>query len=160
MAISIGTTLQPLEEAISAESLRDKSKFRKIRSAKAAYVFQEHRLSLAVRSDHQVVETQGKLDDRVEPGEGPVTRPHFFDENAAVARPKQMDHASGQDRLREPVRRLFDGLLLVLNDTNQFARFVQIILGWSHSAPKIAEATIIGKALRFRAHRFNQYCDK
>ena len=61
----------------------------------SADVLQKHRLPLAVGTHHEIVKAQRQLDDGVESGEGTVARPHFLDQNPAVARAEQMHHAPG-----------------------------------------------------------------
>src|SRR5437762_6357645 len=52
----------------------------------AGNIFQEHRLPLAVRANDGIVKGEREFDNRVEAGEGTVTRPHLFHEDSAVAR--------------------------------------------------------------------------
>ena len=97
-----------------------------------ADILQEHRLPLAVRADDQVMKAQRQLDDRIEAGERAVARPHFLDQNPAVARAEQMDHAPGQNRFREPIGRLLNGRLLLLYDGEQFTAFLQVPRSRTH----------------------------
>src|SRR5688572_7337348 len=55
---------------------------------KAADVFQEHRLTLPVWPDDEVVKAKGKFNDRIEPRKRTITRPHFLHKNPAVTRSK------------------------------------------------------------------------
>src|SRR5438128_1996113 len=57
----------------------------------AGNIFQEHRLPLSIGAHDKVMKTQRKLDDGIEAGERAVARPHFLDENAAVARTEKMN---------------------------------------------------------------------
>src|SRR5262249_54116958 len=100
-------------------------------------IFKEHRLTLAIRPDDEIVETQGKFDDGIEAGERPVARPHLLDEDAAVTRAEQVHHASGQDRRSKPVRRLLDGRLLAFDRGEQFAAVMEVIGAWAHRASSL-----------------------
>ena len=71
--------------------------------SKAAHVLEEHRLPLPIRADDEIVEAERQLDDRIEPRERAVARPHLLDHDAAVAGAEDVHHASGEDRLGEPV---------------------------------------------------------
>ena len=51
----MGTMLQPLEEITNAESLRRKHKVAQDSFGQAADIFQKHRLSLAIGTDHKVM---------------------------------------------------------------------------------------------------------
>ena len=96
----------------------------------AADVFQEHRLPLPIGANDQIVKRNRQLDDGIETGKGAVTGPHLLDHDARVAAAENMHHAPGQDRLREPVRRLADRLVLRGDHVHQRAALGQIIQKW------------------------------
>ena len=86
------------------------------------HVLQEHRLPLPVRADDRVVKGHRQLDDRVEPRERPVAREHLLDGHPRMPGPEDVDQASGQDRLGEP-------LAAALTDRGELGRFdrVQVV---------------------------------
>lgn len=75
---------------------------------KAADVFEEHGLTLAIRAHDEVVEGQREFDDGIEARKRTVTRPHLLDEDAAVAGTEDVDHLTGEDGLCEQVGGLLD----------------------------------------------------
>src|SRR5207247_2468038 len=93
---------------------------------------QEHRLPLAVRAYHQVMEAQRQFHDRIEARKRAVARPHFLDQNATMARAEKMHHPPGQDRLRKPFRGRLDLRLLRRYQVHQFAATTEIFVRWSH----------------------------
>jgi hypothetical protein len=80
------------------------------------------------------VERERQFDDRVEPWKRSVSRPHFLDENPAVPGAEHVDHAPAQDCFREPIGGLRDGVVLRLDDANQFTTFLQILGARTHGA--------------------------
>jgi hypothetical protein len=98
----------------------------------AADVFEEHGLTLAVRADDEVVEGQRELDDGIEARKGAVTRPHFLDEDAAVAGAEDVDHLSGEDRLGEHVGGLLDERELVADAVEEALAGFEVLEGGSH----------------------------
>ena len=99
----------------------------------SADVLQKHRLPLAVRPDDEVVEAERQLDNGVEAGKGPVTRPHFLDQDAAVSRTEQMHHSPRQNCLRKPVGGLLNRGLLLFDDGNQPAALIEVIGARTHA---------------------------
>src|SRR5688572_4748171 len=75
-----------------------------------------------------------KFNDRVEPGERTIAGPHLLDQDPAVAGPKQMHHAPGENTVSEPLRRLLDGGLLLLDAHNQIAATAQVFSAGRHCA--------------------------
>ena len=50
----------------------------------SADIFQEHGLPLTIGPDHQIVEAQGQLHDRIKAGKGAIARPHFLHHDPTV----------------------------------------------------------------------------
>ena len=101
-------------------------------TGEAADVFEKHGLPLAIRADDEIVEGQRELDDGIEARKGAVTRPHFLDEDAAVAGAEDVDHLSGENGLREEVGGLLDERELVANAVEEALAGVEVLEGGSH----------------------------
>src|SRR5439155_1136350 len=99
-------------------------------------VFQEHRLALAVRAHDGSVEREGQLDDGIEAGKGAVAGPHLLDHDAAVPGAEDVDHAAGEDRLREPVGRAAYLGLLRGHPVHEASTSLQIIGGRARGRPR------------------------
>ena len=95
----------------------------------AGNVFEEHGLALAVGADDRVVKREREFDDGVEAGEGAVTRPHFFDQDSAVAGAEEVNHSAGEDGLAEPVGGLFNGRALGADAVEDCGAFVEVVQG-------------------------------
>src|SRR6185295_12493047 len=67
----------------------------------------------------EVVKRERKLDDGIESGEGPVTRPHLLHHDAAVSAGEDMYHLSAQNGFRKPVRGTLDERLLLAGALEQ-----------------------------------------
>src|SRR4051794_20299156 len=90
-------------------------------------VLEEHCLALAVRADHEVMKTEGEFDDRIESGERSVTGPHLLNEDAAVSRAEQMDHAAGENGFAKPFGGLLNLELLERHDVEQFPTALKVL---------------------------------
>ena len=88
-----------------------------------------------VGADDKVVEGERKLDDWIEPRIRPISGPHFFDHDAAVAGGEDVDHATGKDRGGEPVGGLTDRGELALDGVCEAAAGVKISLSGGRHVP-------------------------
>lgn len=102
----------------------------------AADVLEIHGLALAVGSDDEVVEREGKFDDRIEAGEGTVPRPYFFNHDARMAGAEDVNHAASENGFGEPSGGFADAGLLSGDGIDEMAAVGEIIferLGhWSY----------------------------
>lgn len=75
------------------------------------------------------MEGEGEFDDGVEAREGAVAWPHFLDHDSAVAAAEEVDHASGEDGLGEPVGGGGDGCGLGVDGVDDAAAVVEVGAG-------------------------------
>ena len=109
----------------------------------ATDVFEEHGLTLAIGPDDEVVKGEGELDDRIEAGEGAVTRPHFLDKDAAVAGAEDVDHLPVEDGLRKQIGGLLDEGKLLADAVEQALAGVEILKGRGHGARRVERGRVL-----------------
>src|SRR5262249_10841890 len=99
------------------------------------------RLPLAVGADDEVVEGQREFDDGIKPWEGTIARPHFLDEDSAVAGAEDVDHSPSEDRLCKPIRDLRDRWQLLLHRAAKPAALFQVVSSGCHARISTALST-------------------